>query len=453
MDPRIQRSQDLIARFEREADTIANLSHANIVKVYDKGHQEVGDRTRYFIVMEYVQGEDLATFINERRFISFERKLEMVIKICRALDHAHRKQVIHRDIKPSNVRITADGDVCVLDFGLAKFTDTQPLMTEGVFGTPQYMSPEQTLSSRSVDSRGDQFSTALVLYELITYEKPFRVDDPTDSLAYMSAIRSAPHVPILEVLPQCAPELAAIVERALQKRPDDRFPTCADFAEALSGFLKTLPQKEEELARAVEDLRKTVQKCADRCNSLRAESIPATADDWEPPLEYGETVPLQAKDVRLDYGLNLLRYRNLDARKAELLDTIETLGGGKVEQWKSTARTALRHPHARRVAVIGFPAVLAIAAIVGWALFANSQPGKVEIDIKPWAYVDSLVNVETSEDAITSKGEQTPLNLELRPGRYTLHISNPKFGKKDLPVEISPGQTTSVHWTFPGFKP
>src|SRR5262249_41817571 len=132
MDARIEEQPELIARFEREADTVASLKHPNIVKLYDKDRFDIESRTRYYIVMEYVEGENLATVIHSKIFIPFDQKLEIIIKICRALDHAHRKNVIHRDIKPSNVMVTADGDVCVLDFGLAKFKDAQPVGSMGV---------------------------------------------------------------------------------------------------------------------------------------------------------------------------------------------------------------------------------------------------------------------------------------------------------------------------------
>jgi serine/threonine protein kinase len=436
MDPRIERSEDLIARFEREADTVANLRHPNIVKVYDKDHYQIDGRTRYLIVMEYVEGEDLATLINERKFISFEQKLEIVIKICRALDHAHRREVIHRDIKPSNVRITADGDVCVLDFGLAKFKDAHPVSSQGVFGTPHYMSPEQTLSSRSVDRNTDQFSAALILYELVTCQKPFPVDDLQDSLAYMSAIRSTAHVPVPQILPECSPELVQIIDRALQKRPSDRFQTCGELADALEAFSRTLPQKELALAQAVEELKRKVEQSSPEPDARELEEAVFTTCD---------TIRFRPKDRAHDYGLNLFRSASLAAQKAKLGDSRVP----QRERWAGVARAALKKPAAKRAAIIG-PAVLLTTALLVYALLPP-QLGRLELSVTPWARVDSIVNVKTGEEVLKGKVE-TPFNLELPPGSYIVNVSNPKFQPMKFPVDISAGQSNRVHQVFPEFN-
>jgi len=462
MDTSIGRYPDLIARFEREADTIANLRHPNIVKIYDKDHYEIQGQTRYFIVMEYVEGEDLATLIDKKIFISFEQKLEIVIKICRALDHAHNRQVIHRDIKPSNVRITTDGDVCILDFGLAKFKDAQPVNSLGIFGTPHYMSPEQTLSSGSVDNRTDLFSAALILYELITYEKPFHVAELRDSLAYMAAIRSEPHVPISQRLPQCSEDLVQIVDRALQKKPEDRFESCGKFADALTAFAKALPQKEDALSVVAEQLRETVVQCASKCAGLQPESSRMDpVEGTEPVVNHSEVIQFRAKNVQLDYGLNLLRCRDLDARKTDLLEILHAKSPNKsslewahgapeqIKQWLDLTRRALQKPLTRRAAIVG-PVVLVATGVLVYIRSAHTEPGRLELDVTPWAKVDSIINVKTAREALTQE-IQTPCNIELPPGAYVVYLSNPKLGKMQTQVNISSGKSNRVHETFPGF--
>jgi len=456
MNARMETDPEFIYRFEREADAVANLRHPNVLKVYDKDRYESEGATHCFIVMEYVEGEDLSTLINERVFVPFEQKLEIIIKICRALDHAHQKGVIHRDVKPSNVRITAEGDVCVLDFGLAKFKHAQPVSSQGVFGTPHYMSPEQTLSTRSVDKRSDLFSTALILYELITYKKPFPVDDLTDALAYMSAIRSVPHVPISNVLPECAPELVQMIDRALQKRPDDRFNTCGEFADALTGFLKTLPQREARLATEVDNLRKIVRRYAEECEVLPPEAVSVhLQSDPEPHLTHSGAIQIAPKDIQLDYGLNLFRSANLETKKTTLVKLLDSAGiaqGSVLKSSLTIARRKLKRPIARRTAIISLTPVLIGTLILVY--FSRPQPetGRLELTVAPWASVDSVVNLKTAAEALKQK-TQTPCNIELPPGKYLVSLSHPKFGTMKVPVEISSGQSNRVHQTFPGFNP
>jgi serine/threonine protein kinase len=455
MDARIEDYPELIARFEREADTVARLRHPNIVRLYDKDRYEVENRTHYYIVMEYVEGEDLATLINSKVFVPFEQKLEIVIKICRALDHAHRKGVIHRDIKPSNVRITCDGDVCVLDFGLAKFKDAQPVGSMGVFGTPHYMSPEQTLSSSAVDKRSDLFSTALILYELITYRKPFSTEDPGDVLAYMSAIRTDEPLPISHLLPRCSPELVKIINRALEKRPDDRFESCGDFADALTAFLKTLPQKEDDLLRVVDELRVAVKRLWDQCGDGRPESCGTDPlENTEPEFPASSSIQFLSRDVRLDYGVNLFRCVRLEQRKQNLQKIAEQSPSNTGASWHNL-QFALRKPTNRRFLMIGF-AGLMLAPFLVHFLSPPPEPGTVELTVAPWGRVESIVDTKTGasvSDRNTTLPCDTPCRIELPRGTYKLSINNPKFGSMEIQVDVVAGQGTRIHRTFPGFNP
>ena len=194
--------EQLRARFYQEARSAGQLSHPNIISIYDVGE----DDGQAFIAMEFVEGEDLKAFINIQAFIPFREKLRFVREVCEGLDFAHDKGVIHRDIKPGNVFITRTGGLKILDFGLARLASSDMTRTGIVMGSPYYMSPEQVKGVKDIDGRSDLFSVGVLLYELLTYVRPFEADSPT-SVCFK--IVAEAHQPISEVLPGCDPGTGA----------------------------------------------------------------------------------------------------------------------------------------------------------------------------------------------------------------------------------------------------
>src|SRR5438093_3215953 len=303
--------EELRTRFFREARSAARLKHPNIIAVYDMGE----DRKRPFIAMEFVDGQDLKTLIETRVFIPFERKLDLVIQICRALHYAHRNGVIHRDVKPGNISITHEGQVKILDFGLARLDSSEITRTGMMMGTPYYMSPEQVRGSRDLDGRSDLFSVAVVLYELITHTKPFEADTPT---SVIFKIVSDPHTPIKQIFPGCADELERIIDRALAKDRESRFANCEEMADALKGFYQLLPLKLQELRRRMEGLHAQLKKLRnDNANLISLDLLDtslfeveeAGADPMATLLTQG--VSLEPEN---DYGCLLLRHARLQQR-------------------------------------------------------------------------------------------------------------------------------------------
>jgi eukaryotic-like serine/threonine-protein kinase len=229
------RDPDRVTRFQREAEVLASLNHPNIAGIYDLAEAN-GSR---FLVLELVEGETLAERI-KRRPIPIDEALNIAKSICEALEAAHEKGVIHRDLKPANVKITPDGKVKVLDFGLAKAMEStaesatlsnSPTMVNSmaatnagiIIGTAAYMSPEQA-RGRKADPRSDVFSLGCVLYEILTGKKTFRGEDVSDVLA--SVLARDPDLTLLP--PNVDPRIHELLRRCLDKDPKRRWQAIGD---------------------------------------------------------------------------------------------------------------------------------------------------------------------------------------------------------------------------------
>jgi serine/threonine protein kinase len=219
---------DTKARFIREARTAGRLSHENIMVIHDLG--EIDGKT--YIVMEYLPGKDLRSIIDQKDNLTLGEKLSYARQVCRGLHYAHSNMIIHRDIKPENIKVLRDGRVKIMDFGIAKpyapITDASTIDTEqgltrvGMrIGTPWYMSPEQVKGLR-VDKRADIFSFGVVLYELLTYTKPFQGDDTT--VLYKILHEEPPPIQLEES--GLNAELQRILSRCLAKEPEQRYGDC-----------------------------------------------------------------------------------------------------------------------------------------------------------------------------------------------------------------------------------
>jgi serine/threonine-protein kinase len=215
------------ARFRTEAHSAARLQHPNIVSVYDSDRH--GDMA--FLVMEFIQGEDLKHHLDAGRRYSLEETLRMVRDLLSALDYAHRQNIVHRDVKPANLLIEADGRVKLTDFGVARIQDSgEATRTQGTMvGTLKYMSPEQ-VQGLPIDARADLFAVGVVLYQLLTGKRPF--DGDTDFAIIQQIVGHVPAAPssFNTLLP---PAIDAVMARALAKKRDQRFATAQEFSAAL----------------------------------------------------------------------------------------------------------------------------------------------------------------------------------------------------------------------------
>ncbi|GID32711.1 Stk1 family PASTA domain-containing Ser/Thr kinase [Paractinoplanes brasiliensis] len=226
-------------RFRREAQNSAALNHPAIVAVYDTGEEisSTGEKLP-FIVMEFVNGRTLKEVLAQEQRIPPRRALEMIADICAALEFSHRHGIIHRDIKPGNVMITQNGQVKVMDFGIARALAsgaTTMTQTSAVIGTAQYLSPEQA-RGESVDARSDVYAAGCVLFELLVGHPPFVGDSPV-SVAYQH-VREEPRAPS-DINHEVPPDVDAIVLKALAKNPMNRYQSAqemrADALRAVAG--------------------------------------------------------------------------------------------------------------------------------------------------------------------------------------------------------------------------
>ncbi|MFJ5230221.1 Stk1 family PASTA domain-containing Ser/Thr kinase [Kitasatospora sp. NPDC088391] len=228
------------ARFRREAQSAASLNHPAIVAVYDTGEDYIDGISIPYIVMEYVEGSTLRELLHTGRRLLPERALEMTIGILQALEYSHRAGIVHRDIKPANVMLTRQGNVKVMDFGIARaMGDAGMTMTQtsAVIGTAQYLSPEQA-KGETVDARSDLYSTGCLLYELLTVRPPFIGDSPV-AVAYQHVREEA--APPSAYDPEIRPEIDAIVLKALAKERDYRYQSADEMRDDIERFLDGLP--------------------------------------------------------------------------------------------------------------------------------------------------------------------------------------------------------------------
>jgi serine/threonine protein kinase len=215
---------NFLSYFKREAQAAGRLNHPNIVAIYGFGEQG----STPYLVMEYAPGQTLAQKLKNGK-VGVEESLSIVLQILHALEHAHTHKVVHRDIKPANI-ILDNGIAKVMDFGIAKIETTDLTMMGDVKGTPGYMSPEQW-QGKTVDHRSDLFSTGVILYQLLTGDKPFNGD--TQANVLHRTLNTNPAAPS-KLNPEVLLAFDGVVEKAIAKDPGKRFQSAKEFLATLS---------------------------------------------------------------------------------------------------------------------------------------------------------------------------------------------------------------------------
>jgi hypothetical protein len=304
MSTDLDAAPEMRARFFREARSAGQLSHKNIITIFELGEED----RRAYMVMEYVEGEDLKTRIARGERMSLEDKLRVVMEIAEGLAHAHHKKVIHRDIKPGNIYITAQGMVKILDFGLAHVASSDITKTGSVLGTPNYMSPEQVRGDK-VDHRSDLFATGALFYELLTGRKPFST--PTLHATLLKILEEDPE-PVGDLDPTLPAELTSIVKRLLAKDPAERYQQADDLVKDLDRVRRALGERitrlQDEAREAVIRLDVFIKEHQELLRAQRAqqekadETVPGSSEfpiDYQGILEVRDRARRKYDELRL----------------------------------------------------------------------------------------------------------------------------------------------------------
>ncbi len=236
--PEIALDKKTIERFSNELKSARKIVHKNVGRMYDLNEEE----GTHFITMEYVAGKDLKGLIRMTKQLSVGTALHIAEQICEGLGEAHRMGVVHRDLKPSNIMIDKQGNVRIMDFGIARSLGTRPVKGQGVIiGTPEYMSPEQAQASK-IDSRSDIYSLGVILYEMVTGEVPFKGDTPL-SIAAKHRTEIVPEPRMLNA--QVPAALSRLILSCMEKKKEKRFQGTDEVLLALKKIEETIPSKEK----------------------------------------------------------------------------------------------------------------------------------------------------------------------------------------------------------------
>ncbi len=243
----------ILKRFHAEAEAVARLQHPNIVQIFEIGSHD----DQPFIALEYVEGKNLSELVREKPMLPSDAA-NVVMKLARAMQYAHSKNVLHRDLKPANILMAQDGTPKITDFGLAKQLDeidSAKTSTGAIIGTPSYMSPEQAMGlQENVGPATDQYSLGAMMYALITGRPPFLSAKPLDTVSKVLHQEPLPPHKMVEGLPR---DLETICLKLLQKSPAQRYGNCGELADDLQRFLN----KEPILARPISRTERTIRWC------------------------------------------------------------------------------------------------------------------------------------------------------------------------------------------------
>jgi eukaryotic-like serine/threonine-protein kinase len=387
LKPSIALDSQFAVRFEREARFMAALQHENILHVYDF----IKDGDSMYIVMEYVQGTDLYDLLQLTPKLPIEIAAIIALQVARALDYAHYRGIIHRDIKPANVMISQSGEVKLMDFGIARDHALSDLTETGTgVGTPSYMNPEQILGDK-LDARSDVFSLGIVLYQMVTGQKPFTEDD---SRTVMQKIRLDRYTSARKLVGHVPSSLERIMARCMEKLPGNRYPTTQALIDDLVEFL--------------------------------------------------------AGRVNINHSARMVMYlRDVGVLQPAEADAVLTASMTRVQRIEAHTMSATR------VTTLAFAALSLCGILAGGAIQVSagtlgqrredapadstpflSRAGFLQVVVDPWA--DVLIDGDT---VITTP---TARSLPLSPGKHYVKLVNPFFQEQSHEVVIHSGKTVRL---------
>jgi serine/threonine protein kinase len=431
----LAQDRDFITRFEREAKAAANLKHDNIVDIIEFGKSD----DLYFIAMEYVEGKSLKDLIAAVEFLPHEIALTIAAEILLGLGHAHQKGVVHRDIKPANILIGTDGGPKIADFGLAQAQDlTSVTVTGSIVGTPAYMSPEQA-GGKKIDGRSDIFSLGVVLYEMITGDKPFRGQNYSSIIHEILTVEAARPVEANPLVPR---EISALIERMIVKDPAGRYQTAREVSDDIAAFFRKA--KIEPSRAKVRDFMAAPENYVKELNRSRKEKHlerglqfmdlgPEKAD--QAIVEFEKAVQIDPQDRQAEKHL-----ADLKARKARAAPR-------PVPVKAETRATAARTKRAAIPAGLAVAAAVIAAVLIGFFIFRPkpggppARSGFLRVSSSPGGAAVYLDTLDLSRT--------TPFESEsLAPGPHTVELRLAGYQVWRQTLEIKGGDTVSFDPTL-----
>jgi serine/threonine-protein kinase len=471
---------ELRNRFMREAQSAGGLRHPNIVTIYDLGEDESGCP---YIAMEFLTGIDLEHLIKNKTSIPLLKKLDIIIQTCQGLGFAHANGIVHRDIKTANIRLLDNGEVKIMDFGIAKMTASHFTRTGMIMGTPHYMAPEQ-IRGEKVDGRADIFSLAVVLYELLVYRKPFPGETPTTVL--FKIIHEEPDRLADDSF--TPPEgLEEIVLRGMAKKVDDRYPNCEEFADDLRYIFNTVQQQQLESGEIVNPTptSQSMGRFGYTPPPIRrtgSGTNPAVSAQTPFPKTKISTTPPPPSRME---PTEMLRPPSPEGA------TVLTPQSEEASETSYAPETSYEHPDLPPISPTPIPSpskiwwIVASSGILGIGLLvvvllgaikktdkppeivpnqpstivnpsttnpripAETSKGFVSLNIQPWAEIKDIKN--DKGEFVTPPFASTPCKIQLPTGKYRITLSNPQFETKIVEIEVKKNETSVVHETLKGF--
>lgn len=427
-------TEEMVKRFRNEARSAGVLNHPNIVTIYDAGEEQ----GLFYIAMEFIEGQTLAEVLQKQRVLPVEQIAAITRHVCAGLDFAHGKGIIHRDIKPANIMIANDGTSKIMDFGIAKGGGSMT-STGQVLGTPNYMSPEQ-VRGRQLDGRTDLFSLGVVLYEMLTGEKPFAGQNVT-TIIY-KIVNENP-IPPRELDLSVHPGLNAVVSRALAKDPNERYQSGAELAKDLENYKSysdgnaTISSMTSALTGVTGGDQTLLTPAPVAAVAKPAPEIPPPARVAPPP---SAATPIPAKSsnrvilasaVAVIIVLALFvvaRYnakRNADPERIrEAMQMAQETS--KLGQQIQNSQSGV--PAANTPSIPTAPPTPAQPAIMTADVSVTSQPAGAKVEI----------------DGRSKDGWVTPFSEKLEPGNHTVSFTLENYDKQTKTVEVTAGKKSNV---------
>ena len=412
--------EEVRIRFLREARSAGRLSHPNIVTIFDVGQE--GDTA--YIAMELLEGRSLHQMLKDPQRIPFHVAADVTAQVAEALHHAHQFSIVHRDVKPANVVVAPSGRAKLTDFGVAYVPASNVTQTGSALGSPRYMAPEQVLG-QAIDARADIFSLGVVLYELLARRNPFEWPGDTTVFALMQRIAGEPHPPLRQIDPQIPAGFDRIVDRALAKRPQDRYQSASEFASDLRNyhslgggteFAKTVPQATlQSPAAAVEEQKMRNQLIDD-------------LDQFAKNIEAQEAQRLRAEqEARLKKEQALFDWGAAEEQKRAAFERGERAAPESDPKWMTTTRRMeaveimRQQASFRKAQAAAKPkAMAALDAAMRAALQYLTEFSKEMNTHEPHAgapyefiYVGKLPSVTLTQASVTNRTLKLPAGKEL----------------------------------------